>query len=229
MKKYRPLIVFLVILFTLIGIPIVIYVWNFRQAEVASDPTAWGVLGDYFGGILNPIISLASLCVLGYLTHLVAQQTNKESKSLFILQRRMAAFDELAKFLKSLNSFVPRLNSLTSMKSVYEKLPDGQGLPYIVKTFEDLRVLNTAFIEFYFALFEFRLRFGHLFKYNFNSQEYRDLLQESKRVSEMMTKLISEHESFNKLPEAEQNLKKLADLIVPVFTKLRSEVETDLG
>ena len=40
------------------------YVWNFYSASVSSQPTTWGVFGDYFGGVLNPALSFLGLLAL---------------------------------------------------------------------------------------------------------------------------------------------------------------------
>lgn len=212
----------------MIAIPIAFYVHQFGDSGIASEPQVWGVLGDYIGGVLNPIISFASLCVLGYLTYLVAQQTNEESKKLFILERRMQAYDELAKFIKPINSMTARMSSALSMLPIYSKLPNDQALPYTLKVYEELKVLANVFMEFHFTLFEFNIRYGHLFKYDFNLEEYRALMSESRRVSEMMSGLVSNHEGIYNLPEDQRDLKKLRDLLFPVFVALRKEVDTKL-
>src|SRR5690242_2055719 len=75
------------------------YILNFHSSKFSNDPTSWGVFGDYIGGVLNPIIALASLGVLGYLTHLVSTQTNEQSKSLFLLEKKMNAYEDLTKHI----------------------------------------------------------------------------------------------------------------------------------
>jgi len=40
------------------------YILNFRSSPISNNPSDWGVLGDYFGGILNPLISLITLFFL---------------------------------------------------------------------------------------------------------------------------------------------------------------------
>jgi len=40
------------------------YILNFRNSSISNNPSDWGVLGDYFGGILNPLISLITLFFL---------------------------------------------------------------------------------------------------------------------------------------------------------------------
>lgn len=42
---------------------LVAFVLNFYRHEVSPDPGDWGVLGDYFGGLMNPVISFATLLV----------------------------------------------------------------------------------------------------------------------------------------------------------------------
>ncbi len=39
------------------------YVWNFHTQEISSDVSKWGALGDYFGGLLNPLFGFITLLV----------------------------------------------------------------------------------------------------------------------------------------------------------------------
>ncbi|SEL62355.1 hypothetical protein SAMN04488505_102702 [Chitinophaga rupis] len=52
-------------LITLLAIaaPIYYYVHDFHDLPRSSDPADWGTFGDYFGGILNPVISLLTLII----------------------------------------------------------------------------------------------------------------------------------------------------------------------
>ncbi len=47
----------------LIGSPIYFYVKDFHQFPRSTNPSDWGTFGDFFGGILNPIISFLTLIV----------------------------------------------------------------------------------------------------------------------------------------------------------------------
>lgn len=40
------------------------YIYNFRNNSVSNSPSDWGALGDYFGGVVNPLISLITLFFL---------------------------------------------------------------------------------------------------------------------------------------------------------------------
>ncbi len=45
------------------GLAILFYVWTFRHLPHNQDPGAWGTFGDYFGGLLNPVVSTLTLFV----------------------------------------------------------------------------------------------------------------------------------------------------------------------
>ncbi|WP_440985341.1 hypothetical protein ACQHIH_00015 [Xanthomonas sontii] len=40
------------------------YVINFYSAEISKNPESWGQIGDYLGGVLNPILSFISLVLI---------------------------------------------------------------------------------------------------------------------------------------------------------------------
>ncbi len=61
-KKIEPIYIPTIVL-VMIG-TILIYLWKFHNAPISDQPADWGVLGDYFGGILNPIISFTALIYL---------------------------------------------------------------------------------------------------------------------------------------------------------------------
>lgn len=39
------------------------YVAFFFRSNISSDPGDWGTLGDYFGGVMNPVVSFATLVI----------------------------------------------------------------------------------------------------------------------------------------------------------------------
>lgn len=65
MEKETNRIMFLVVLFFLcVAMVIGSYIYNFSSNPISSTPSDWGVLGDYFGGVLNPLISAITLYFL---------------------------------------------------------------------------------------------------------------------------------------------------------------------
>ncbi|MCR3946354.1 hypothetical protein NUK32_05245 [Aeromonas caviae] len=43
---------------------IIAYIFKFHGNNISSNPEQWGQIGDYFGGLLNPIISFTTLIFL---------------------------------------------------------------------------------------------------------------------------------------------------------------------
>jgi hypothetical protein len=40
------------------------YVWNFYGSPISGDPSHWGVLGDFVGGVINPLLGLVTIWLL---------------------------------------------------------------------------------------------------------------------------------------------------------------------
>ncbi|MDR7019582.1 hypothetical protein [Aeromonas salmonicida] len=64
-----------------IALVICTYIINFHNKFISHDPADWGVLGDFFGGITNPIISLATLFFVAktYVTQIAELDSARES------------------------------------------------------------------------------------------------------------------------------------------------------
>jgi len=67
---YFGFLVFLIIAACCIGF----YIFIFHDHEISRTPEEWGQLGDYMGGILNPILAFAALCGVGYTISLQRSQ-----------------------------------------------------------------------------------------------------------------------------------------------------------
>jgi uncharacterized membrane protein len=74
----RSATLFLALLGITIAIVLAIYFYKFHGA-LSSDPAAWGQMGDFFGGILNPILGFCSFVSL--LLALVVQAGQLETAS----------------------------------------------------------------------------------------------------------------------------------------------------
>ncbi len=62
--SYRQHWGILTALFIFILLVVGIYGWHFYDRPFSGDPQKWGPIGDFFGGILNPIIAGAGLLIL---------------------------------------------------------------------------------------------------------------------------------------------------------------------
>jgi uncharacterized membrane protein len=66
-KKYRKHRYWLPsIIAGLIAFPLLVYLLNFNGQALSTDAAHWGQMGDFFGGVLNPILAFASFIALLY-------------------------------------------------------------------------------------------------------------------------------------------------------------------
>jgi uncharacterized membrane protein len=66
-KKYRKHRYWLPsIIAGLIAFPLLVYFLNFNGQALSADAAHWGQMGDFFGGMLNPILAFASFIALLY-------------------------------------------------------------------------------------------------------------------------------------------------------------------
>lgn len=63
----------------LITVPLSYYLY-FNQYGASDDPERWGQFGDFFGGVLNPIISLINLIILMYLSIRLVKDEDERNK-----------------------------------------------------------------------------------------------------------------------------------------------------
>ncbi|SMB40894.1 exported hypothetical protein [Serratia proteamaculans] len=90
MKRESRMINTLLILFiACVLIVIGSYTANFRNFSISNNPADWGVLGDYFGGVLNPLISIVTLFFL-IKTYLSQKQELHQSEMSAQEQREMS-------------------------------------------------------------------------------------------------------------------------------------------
>jgi hypothetical protein len=57
------------VLLIMLSIPIFLYIYYFGGNTPSKNPDAWGPFGDFFGGVLNPIISFFTLLVTTYIAY----------------------------------------------------------------------------------------------------------------------------------------------------------------
>ena len=85
---------------TIAFIAVAIYIWEFHSQPFSSDPGKWGSLGDFFGGLLNPVFSFAALVLL----LITIQQQRRELRySRVELERSATALNEQSDTLKKQN------------------------------------------------------------------------------------------------------------------------------
>lgn len=114
-KKIKKLIaknqksIFLLIIFLIISVPIVIVIkkyfdsfgWSLPATKGENPRADWGTLGDFFGGVLNPILGFFSFVALLYTVNLQNEQL-EEAKESKVIERFEGLFFHMTNQLKSL-------------------------------------------------------------------------------------------------------------------------------
>lgn len=227
MISKKLVIILAVILGLLLFTPPLVYIIEFWNTPISGDPNKWGVLGDYIGGILNPVISLASLGILGYLSYLLSLQNTKEGKKLFVLEKKMEAYDDLTMHIKGVNMITERIKKSTALLNIVKELPIDKRIEPILKMNEELIASCQPMKEFHFTLKTFVVRYSHLFEYDFSSAEYTEFLKESKAASDKYDSVINKFTGRNNVELNFEDLaisEKFGELAVKVINDIRREV-----
>lgn len=181
MKKTKIVIFILAgLALALSAIPVIIFIINFKSTDISKDISDWAAFGDYIGGTINTIITFSSLIILSYLTYLVSAQSSIENKNVSLLLRRLDAYDKLTDFLPDINS------SMTNITMSVERLVKLKSLSinndFIKEERNDLKRRIKMFSDFYYFLFSYNVRFGHLFKYDFRKTEYVEIAKNAESL-----------------------------------------------
>lgn len=222
----------------LIVLALGVFIINFSKQEISSDINDWGSFGGYVSGI----ISLISLGLLAYLTYILADNDIQENKSLqFKIKKNEAYIDltqnnqSITRFIQSTAWIIPRIIKFAREES--NELTQVQFIKVIdifTSEYNDAKSLLNR-------LTSFRVQYGHLFDYDFNSEEYNQLVALSNKNISWMNDLMESIHSFGytqdqdikqieklgKLMTEEdfiQDLKKLSKKIANLLNGLRDEL-----
>lgn len=179
MKRNHYIIACLIIIGVILT-PTIFFLVYFRDYVIGTDPEKWGQFGDFFGGTLNPIISLASLVTLGYLTYLVSTLSTQESKKLFILEMKMQAYDELVAMRLKLNLVQFDVRNASFLRD--SKLPSLKRLEILHDEYKQVIQCAKVYSELFYMLSGFEMRYGHLFNYVFRDDKFKSLKDKSKKL-----------------------------------------------
>jgi hypothetical protein len=108
-RMMMTVMIFIVIILIVTSLP---YYINFKNSSLSSDPSEWGVFGDYFGGILNPALTIINIFVLLYLTVRLADIEDQRSKSDLALQKKNALFALQHDALKEINKVLEKVQPI---------------------------------------------------------------------------------------------------------------------
>ena len=103
----------------LLAIPVVLaliavgsYIYTFHDWPTREVPAAWGTFGDYFGGLLNPVIAACTLFVAVRVWQLQKIELNATQKALQEQARTAEQQRGEQRFFDLLNLYLASVNSL---------------------------------------------------------------------------------------------------------------------
>lgn len=110
----------------LLIISVGLFIAKFSGNPISDKIESWAQFGDYFGGILNPILSLINICVFVILTITIQNITDRNNKASLETSKKIALMsmkhEELKHFKevmdKNLEQWEENLESIQSIKQV---------------------------------------------------------------------------------------------------------------
>lgn len=67
-----------------------VFIAKFSGQQISNQIESWAQFGDYFGGVLNPILALINICVFVILTITIQNITDKNNKEGLETSKRIA-------------------------------------------------------------------------------------------------------------------------------------------
>jgi hypothetical protein len=185
MKK-RTIIIVSAIGLLILFIPLLAYLITFSGHSIGEDPQYWGFFGDYFGGVLNPIIALISTGLLIYISVIVGKNSVAENSKLFFTERMTDAYDKIS----SLWTDVVNESTVFDRLYLLNERPD--------KTEEDGRrfneeklVMAMKFSKLNTCISLFSVKYSHLFNYDTTSEAFSNLIEFFNSYCEKLDKAIA--------------------------------------
>ena len=229
MIKKSLFFLFLIVAIVFTLAPIFMFAIHFNTTDISNNIEYWGAFGSYIGGIVTPIVSTITVIILGYLTYFVGKNSNKENSNLFIQQKRIEAYDELTRLLVPFQFTIEKsLPKLKRFNAEIEKM-DSENFEFekILDKAEEIHNETIFHLEFYFNLYNFRIRYGYLFSYNFESNDYKELVQIAKQIttqtSSFYTAVIKSDPSLIQIINV-SHFEELNILMGKFLTKLQDEI-----
>lgn len=228
MKRRTLFITIGIVMLVSLIIPIFYFWLRFKSFNVSSNVSDWGDFGSYAGGVMTPIISIYSVVILGYITYLLSKNSNEENKNLYILQKKLDAYEELMKYFPRFNQAPLKLKYL--LEGLVRDLPEsGNDKELLNQVSERILIQLEFFVEFHYFLFNFNPRYSHLFKYDFESNDYRRSIGLSSQIKDNFLSIYDGLTSLNisvgKVGDNIGLIDEMMDYLVNFINDIRTELK----
>jgi len=181
---------------------VVAYIINFRGMSISSQTQDWGTFGDYFGGILNPIIGIMNLVLLVYITFLISDTEESRSQNELNNQKKFALYSLKHDSLKELNTILEKVQ------------------PEIVKSESDSSI-KLIFIRN--DLNAFIITNTYLFP-SFENDIHKPLAESIMALSQISQKYYESKHTLDIDTEVKPELQRFSDLKVNFILKVQKEI-----
>lgn len=189
-KKIRPVIFIIIVLVLLLfSIPTLFYILKFSKFGLSNNVEDWALFGNYLGGVLTPVISFLNLIILGYITYLVGKNSNEENKNLFDYKKKIEAYDKLTSYFPLFNATPGKIER--SLDRIIDIVAQGKIPTHEMEPVREMNELFDFYSEFYYFLFNYDIRYGHHFKYEFGCDQFQSLMETIKEIKEYFEKMVS--------------------------------------
>ncbi|HAQ18592.1 MAG TPA: hypothetical protein DCR40_05070 [Prolixibacteraceae bacterium] len=229
MKRRTLFITIGIVMLISLIIPIFYFWLKFKSFNISSSISDWGNFGAYIGGIISPIISIYSVIILGYITYLLSKNSSEENKNLYILQKKLEAYEELMKYLPGIHQTPIKLQLQMECLS-HILLEESNTISLEKYLHETDKILEHVdfFVEFHYFLFNYRPRYDHLFKYDFESIDFNRIVSLSGQIQDNFLAFYQDLVKRNKtsfMPDNIALLDKLFDHLVNFINEIRVELK----
>lgn len=178
--------------------PIIFFIYHFKDLEISDNISDWAQFGDYIGGTLNPIISYVSLLFVGFITYLVARQSDDHNLQLNLKLKKIEAFDKITSQIEEFDLyFQGLLNYGNLMKTYASKTKDHQDISNLLSrevAFFDEKLKSVTSSRVFFE--NVNIKYNHLFDYNFSSKEFIHLVNLIREIQEQAVSITAEIKSI---------------------------------
>ncbi|WP_264529225.1 hypothetical protein [Flavobacterium sp. N502540] len=227
-KPSKAVIATTIILLVILFLPVGIFMFNFWKKPISSDAHDWATFADYIGGTVNTLITLLSLVVLGYLTYYIGKNSSEENKNMGLLLKRIDAYDALAIYYPDIQNYNLKIKDELIELVHYSNSPKIPNKLFMDKCMDNMSENQIFYNGFLHFVSSYPLLYGHLFSFNFESQEFLNLCYDAYGAQENINTVkqkISNRNEINNSSDYSGEFGSLKNNLKIVLTELKKELK----